>query len=126
MRKTVIDDFIFLPDSNDIVFLTVIIGDIDQTGSTRLEIIDGEHSIVQNFNGSFYDHPVGPSKKLNKKILLITTSVTDTNKDTSNNRTEVVLKIIAGTTAQYVKRVQSDVANEGDTETFIFNISCYV
>lgn len=108
------------------VFLTVIIGDIDQTGSTRLEIIDGEHSIVQNFNGSFYEHPVDVSKKLNKKILLITTSVTDTNRDTSNNRTEVVLKIIAGTAAQYVKRVQSDVANEGDTETFIFNISCYV
>ena len=66
------------------------------------------------------------AKKLDGKSLLITTSVSDTNNNTDNNRTEVTLKLFAGEKVLYVKKLQSDVRSEGDTENYVFNIRLYV
>lgn len=125
LRQTVVDDFVIIPKSNEILLLTIIIGDIDQTGSSRIELIDHSEFAVVHINGSFYDFALDKCKKMDGKSLLITTSVTDTNNNTNNNRTEVTLKLFAGEKVLYVKKLQSDVQSEGDTENYVFNLRLY-
>ena len=123
VRQTVVDDFVIIPKTNDDISLTVIIGDIDQTGSSRIEVagvFPPEHR-----DGSFYNLSIGKCKQLDGQTLLLITSVTDTNNNTNNNRTEVTIKLQVAENVLYVRRMQSDVASEGDTETYIFNIKLY-
>ncbi len=124
-RQTVVDDFVIIPKTTDILLLTIIIGDIDQTGSSRIELIDHTEFAVVHINGSFYDFALDKCKKMDSKSLLITTSVTDTNNNTDNNRTEVTVKLFAGEKVMYVKKLQSDVLSEGDTENYVFNLRLY-
>ena len=126
LRQTVVDDFVIIPKNNDLLLLTIIIGDIDQTGSSRIELIDDTEFGVERINGSFYNLAIEKCKHLDGKSLLITTSVSDTNNNTDNNRTEVTLKLFAGEKVLYVKKLQSDVRSEGDTENYVFNIRLYV
>jgi hypothetical protein len=126
VRQTVVDDFVIIPNNNDLLLLTIIIGDIDQTGSSRIELLDDSEFGVEHINGSFYNLAIDKCKKLDGKSLLITTSVSDTNNNTDNNRTEVTLKLFAGEKVLYVKKLQSDVRSEGDTENYVFNIRLYV
>ena len=125
LRQTVVDDYVIIPKSTDILLLTIIIGDIDQTGSSRIELIDHTEFADVHINGSFYDFALDKCKKMDGKSLLITTSVTDTNNNTDNNRTEVTLKLFAAEKVLYVKKLQSDVQSEGDTENYVFNLRLY-
>lgn len=124
-RETIVNDFVIIPNNNEILSISVLIGDIDQTGSSRIEIRNDPSFPAKDIDGSFDKEIMDKSKKMDGKTILVTTSVTDTNNNTNNNRTEATLKIFVGNTIKYVKNLQSDVANEGDTETFIFNIDCH-
>lgn len=105
--------------------VSVTIGETDQTGSSRIEIRNDQSFPAKNINGTFNKEPIDKCQKMDDKTLLVTTSVTDTNNNTNNNRTEATLRIFAGNTVKYKKKLQSVVVNEGDTETFIFNIDCH-
>lgn len=124
-RQTIVNDFVIIPNNNQMLSVSVTIGQTDQTGSSRIEISNDESFPVININGTFNKEPIDQCGKMDEKTLLVTTSVTDTNNDTNNNRTEATLRIFAGNVVKYKKKLQSVVVNEGDTETFIFNIDCH-
>ena len=125
VRQTIVDDFAIIPINNETLTLTVIIGDIDQTGSSRIEIADEGLFPPQHIDGSFNKLAIEKCKKLDGKTLLLITSITDTNNNTDNNRTEVTMKLHAGEEILYVRKMQSDVKSEGDTETYIFNLKMH-
>ena len=125
VRQTIVTDFIIIPKNEEILSVSVLIGDVDQTGSTRIGIRDDDSFPVKRIHGSFDKEPIDKSINMHRKTLLVTTSVTDTNKNSNNNRTEATLKIFVGDSIKFVKKLHSDVPNEGDTETFIFNIDCH-
>ena len=124
-RQTIVNDFVIIPNNNQMLSVSVTIGDVDQTGSSRIEISNDPSFPIKNINGTFDKESMDKSNAMDGKTILIVTSVTDTNNNTSNNKTEAMLRIFVGNTVKYKKKLQSVVVNEGDTETFIFNIDCH-
>ena len=124
--QTVVNRPITIPNNEDTLFVSMLIGDMNQTGSTRVEISNDASFPVKNFDGTFNKVPIAPCSQLDRKVLLLVTSVTDTNMDAENNRTEATLSIHVGNNLKFQRKLISELVNEGGTETFIFNITCHV
>jgi hypothetical protein len=125
-RETIVVDYLDIPNDDRLLSVLIVIGDIKQTGTTTIKIANDPSFDPQTIIGSFTSPlPIKACKNMDGKKILITSVVTDTNKDPDNNRTEATLKLLVGDKVTYKKLLYSDVLHEGDTEKFIFDLNFY-
>jgi len=77
--------------TNQFVMLTLLIGGAEQTGTSTVEL-DTEILIEQG--GDLFDFTIGKNKDLADRTLVISTTISDTSRET--NHTELIVRLKGG------------------------------
>jgi hypothetical protein len=118
---------VFLPDTADVLMLSIGIGGENQTGSSNISIIEDPVFKPIVLEGSSENPiPLKPCNTLDEKTLLIISEITDTNKDPNNNVTSLSIILKAGANIVFKDQHNTTVKTDGDTARFIYKISCHV
>ncbi len=113
-EKQSLNTIYVLKDTNNSVTLEINIGIPGQTSMTSI-LIDGDGS-GDEINGNFPETIIGTSDTLDGKILFITSTVTDTSRD--SNFTELIIRLKGGRNAKRFP-LSKTVNEEGQSVPYI-------
>jgi len=103
------------------VSLEIIIGAPGQTGNSLIRL-DDETPIEDQHAGSYNETPIDSNKNLQGKTLWITTTISDTSRDT--NYTEMIIRLRGGVVFREY-HLSKTVDKEGDSVPYICAIEFF-
>lgn len=118
--QTSLTDVYQVDDSNRLVKIDLIIGDIGQSSISTIKIDD--QVLLSEHLGTVVDFSVGKNKAIVNRFLNITTIVTDVNQD--HNRTGIDFSIKGGV-SPYHYVLSKQVINQGDSVAYKIEIFFY-
>jgi len=120
VSQTSLTDVYQVDDSNKLVKIDLIIGDIGQASISTIKIDD--EVLLSEHLGTLVDFPVGRNKAIVNRFLNITSIVTDVNQD--HNRTGIDFSIKGGV-SPYHYVLSKQVSNQGDSVAYKIEIFFY-
>jgi len=120
VSQTALTDIYQVDESNKLVKIDLIIGDIGQASISTIKIDDDV--LVNEHLGTLVDFSIGKNKAIVNRFLNITTIVTDVN--TEHNRTGIDFSIRGGV-SPYHYVLSKQVINQGDSVAYKIEIFFY-
>jgi len=120
VSQTSLTDIYQVDETNKLVKIDLIIGDIGQASISTIKIDDDV--LVNEHLGTLVDFSIGKNKAIVNRFLNITTIVTDVN--TEHNRTGIDFSIRGGV-SPYHYVLSKQVINQGDSVAYKIEIFFY-